>query len=95
MDPEWKRTLALIESILYTLDDNERGRQVLMLMKDYIDDGDLKRAHSLIFAVPKDYIESQLVVDCACDRRIAAALAAVIEALGWDWFKARGALGRG
>jgi hypothetical protein len=85
VDPEKKKTLLLMEAMLPTLDEMDRAHHVIFLIEDYIDDGDLVKARSLIRLMPPDYVDFALAADSARNICVREAVIVIIETFGTDW----------
>jgi hypothetical protein len=84
VDQVKKRTLALIEASVSRLDYRERGRQLLLVARDYADDGDLVEVRRILRVVEARFYDVLPQV-AAGDAEVRLAVASFIDALGMDW----------
>ncbi len=84
MDPEFKRTLDLIEEVAETLPEPDRGKQLLYVAKDYVVDGDLRHARDVLARIPSGYYDKHLPLQTTSDSLFADAVAILIDAFGLD-----------
>lgn len=85
MDDEYRRTLDLIEAAVHAVPRATRGAQLLHVAKDYIVDGDMVYARTVLARVEGAYFEEDLPAQVAVDSLLADALAVVVEAFGADF----------
>jgi hypothetical protein len=93
MDDEKRKTLTLIEVASRTLSVADRGKQLLHIVKDYIEDGDLRYAKGVLERIETSYFTEHLPKQLPEDSLLSESLAIVVEAFGADLavFKRSGA----
>lgn len=84
MDDEKRKTLTLIEIASVSLSVAERGRQLLFVVKDHIEDGNLLYARGVLEKIDTPYFTEHLPRQVPTDSLLADALAVVIDAFGHD-----------
>jgi hypothetical protein len=85
MDPEKKKTLHLIELIVRSLPLAVRGKHLVFLVKDYIEDYDNVYARSLIRQIDPIYFERYIYAQAAEDSMLRDAIAVIIDNFGLGW----------
>ncbi len=84
---EHKRaTLALIEEAAIRCKLADRGRALLLIVVDHVDDDGLVEALRVLRLIPIDYFTEHLPHDIS-DETIGAATARLIEVLGLDFWR--------
>lgn len=84
MDGARRRTLALIEATVGVLSLRDRGRQLMLVARDFVDDDDLVEATRVLRSVDIAFYDD-LPTYAAADEDLRLAIASFIEALGMDW----------
>lgn len=86
MDDATKKTLDLIEGASERLNIAEKGRQLIVVVRDYVDDGDLENAARVLGDIDDLYFEEYMYEQCANDELLADAVATLIEVLGMGFW---------
>lgn len=82
MDPDKKRTLDLVEEAVAHVGVAERGRQLIHVVRDYVEDGDALYARTVLARIDPEYFEDHMYRQAAEDAAFAAVVADLIDALG-------------
>jgi hypothetical protein len=86
MDSETKATLKLIEQESMQLELESRGRQLVYLARDYLEDEDLFEVRRLLRLVEASYFTDFMHQHIADDGGYAKAIAHLVEVLGHDFW---------
>lgn len=89
MDDERRRALDLIESAVGGVSRDVRGAQLVHVARDYVEDGDVLRARTVLAKIEVEYFERDLPVQVATDSLLAEALAVLVDCFGADLVLAR------
>lgn len=90
MDAQTRTTLELIEEVSRSLSPEERGRQLVYVVRDYAEDGDLLRARDVLRQVDEEYFSDHMYRHAVEDTLFGEAVARLIELLGYGfWLLAR------
>lgn len=84
MDSVKKRTLDLIEASVGELSVRGRGRQLLLVARDYAEEDELVEVRRILRTVEDKFYE-MLPEVAASDFDVRMAIATFIEKLGMDW----------
>jgi hypothetical protein len=82
MDPDKKAALDLIEAVAKDLPVPDRGKQLMAVARDYVDDGDLPYAREVLGKIEATYFEEFMYQQAAEDTLFAEVVADVIEVFG-------------
>lgn len=82
MDDERRRTLALIEHAVRFSTPEERGRQLVLVVRDYVEDVDLPEALRVLRSIEQSYFEGPIYLQAAEERAFGEAVALLIETFG-------------
>lgn len=85
MDDDRRRTLDLIEATVHRLSVEERGRQLVLVVWDYLDDGDRLNARRVLQKLERRYFEEFMPRHAVADPDLARAVADIFEVFGSDF----------
>lgn len=85
MDDERRNTLRLIERAVRFATPEERGRQLILVVRDYVEDSDMAEAVRVLRLVEQSYLDRGLLAHANDSRDFGAAVALLIETLGLDF----------
>lgn len=86
MDSTRRSTLDLIELAAADVSIAERGRQLLHVVRDYVDDGDIVRAREVLCKIEPVYYEEYMYLQVIEDSLLGEAVARLVEVLGHDFW---------
>jgi len=84
VDPERKATLDLIEAAVAYTSVAVRGKQLLYVVRDYVEDGDLIYARTVLAKVDSSYFSKYIYQHAVEDSLFAEAVAVVVRTFGTD-----------
>jgi hypothetical protein len=84
MDERHRATLVLIETAAEGLGVADKGKQLLQVARDYLDDGDAVYARTVLCKIDVEYFTKHLPAQAVADMGLAQALAALVEFFGTD-----------
>lgn len=82
MDDAKRRTLGLIEASVRYVPASERGRQLILVVRDYVAADELSEARRVLRGIEQPYLDGDLYVHAAADRDFAEAVALLIDVFG-------------
>lgn len=82
MDDAKRRTLGLIEASVKHVSVAERGRQLVLVVRDYAADGDLAEACRVLRRIEQVYLDDHIHRHAAADPDFGLAVALLIDTFG-------------
>lgn len=82
MDEERKSTLRLMASLVDRLSVRDAGYQLILIAKDYAEDGDLVEARNHLARIHRDYFTDHIHDHVAASKDFAQAVALLIDIFG-------------
>lgn len=85
MDARKRESLRLIIEIAVQLSVADCGMQLIHVVREYVDDGDLKEARAILKMIPTEYFSDFMYTQALTDGIVKNDVARLIEVLGYGF----------
>jgi hypothetical protein len=90
MDDQMRQTLRTIEVYVKTISLDARGKALVAIVRDHVDDDNMMEARRVLKSIPQDYFSDYMYAQAVEDKMFGEAVARLIEVLGYGfWLLAR------